>query len=252
MTTLKLAGVEVPRVGLGTNRLTPENVDFVTAAVAAGVKHIDTARLYQGGRSEEAIGLAGVPDDVLVATKGGYADAGGGRPEVLNAEIEASLKALKTDAIGLYYLHKIDPETPLEESLGTISEHVDKGDIRHVGISNASQEQVERARKVVDIAAVQNHYNLATRGDDALIDHLAEAGIVYVPYFPLRDDVSAAVQGVADRLGATPNQVKLAWLVRRAPNVLPIPGTLNADHYAENLAALDLELTDEDVAAIGG
>jgi len=220
---LLLAGVEVPRIGLGTNRLTPENTDFIRAAVEAGVRHIDTARLYQGGTSEEAIGAAGLPDDVLVATKGGYHD---GSPANLHAEIEQSLKALKTDAIGLYYLHKIHPGTPLEDSLGAIKEHVDKGDILHVGISNANREQVERARAVVDIAAVQNHYNRAERGDDALIDQLAAEGTVFVPFYPLKG-------------GDGTNAEKLRWLLERSPNILPIPGTLNLEHLRENLAALD-------------
>src|SRR5215212_3556516 len=128
MSVIDVAGVEVPRVGLGTNRLTPtpEGVGFVREAVAAGLRHIDTAHLYTGGDSEETIGqaLGGSRDDVLVATKGGYR-RGEGRPDVLHAQIDQSLRALRTDAIGLYYLHRIDPETPLEESLGAIREHVD-------------------------------------------------------------------------------------------------------------------------------
>src|SRR3954468_1472675 len=136
MTTFSLAGVDVPRIGLGTNRLTtaPQNVAFVREAVAAGVRHIDTAHLYSGGDSERAIGeaLDGVAEDVLVATKGGYR-AGEGRPQVLRAQIEQSLRALRVEAIGLYYLHRVDPETPLEESLGEIKAHVDRGVIRHVG-----------------------------------------------------------------------------------------------------------------------
>lgn len=117
-TTIRLAGLELPRIGLGTNRLTSENVDFIRDAVAAGLRHIDTAHLYTGGESERAIGAAGVPDDVLVATKGGYGGAGQGRPEIVRAQIEQSLKSLRVDAIGLYYLHQVDPETPLEEGLG--------------------------------------------------------------------------------------------------------------------------------------
>jgi pyridoxine 4-dehydrogenase len=220
---LRLAGVEVPRIGLGTNRLTPEKTDFIRAAIEAGVRHIDTARLYQGGASEEAIGAAGVPDDVLVATKGGYND---GSPATLHAEIEQSLKALKADAIGLYYLHKVDPAVPLEESLGAIKEHVDKGEIRYVGVSNFDYEQVQRARTVVDVAAVQNHYNQDVRGDDELIDRLAGEGTVYVPYFPLK-------------AGSGTNAEKLRWLLERSSNLLPIPGTLSLEHLRENLAALD-------------
>ena len=222
MNNLRLAGVEVPRIGLGTNRLTPEHTDFIRAAIEAGVRHIDTARLYQGGASEQAIGAAGVPDDVLVATKGGWND---GSPENLHAEIEQSLKALDTDAIGLYYLHKIHPGTPLEDSFGAIKEHVDKGNIRHVGISNATREQIELARTIVDIAAVQNHYNQAERGDDDLIDQLAAEDTVYVPFYPLKG-------------GDGTNADKLRWLLDRSPNLLPIPGTLNIEHLRENLSVL--------------
>ena len=253
MTTLRLAGVEVPRVGLGTNRLTPtrERVEFVREAVAAGLRHIDTAHLYTGGDSEEAIGAAldGGRDDVLVATKGGYRP-GEGRPEVLHAQIDQSLRALRTEAIGLYYLHRIDPETPLEESLGAIRERVDHGDIRHVGVSAVGVEEIERARRVVPIAAVQNEYRLDERTHDDVIDHCEAEGIVFVPYFPLRGATSPAVEDVARRRGVTPSAVKLAWLLRRSPAVAPIPGTLSLAHLRENLAALDLELSDEDVAAL--
>ena len=254
MTTLRLAGVEVPRVGLGTNRLTtaPEHLDFVREAVAAGVRHIDTAHLYTGGVSEEAIGaaLVGGHDDVLVATKGGYRP-GEGRPEVLHAQIEQSLRALRTDAIGLYYLHRVDPETPLEESLGAIREHVDRGAIRAVGLSAVDVEQIERARRVVPIAAVQNEFRLDERTHDEVVDHCAAEGIAFVAYFPLRGATSSAVEEVARRHGVTATAVKLAWLLRRSPVVTPIPGTLSLAHLRENLAAPDLELTDEDVAALG-
>jgi pyridoxine 4-dehydrogenase len=223
MSTFRLAGVEVPRIGLGTNRLGPENVGFVREAVAAGVRHIDTAHLYTGGDSERTIGeaLEGAAEDVLVATKGGYR---GGRPEVLQAEIEQSLRSLRTDAIGLYYLHRVDPETPLEESLGAIKAHVDRGAIRHVGISEVSIEQIERARQVVPIAAVQNRYSVADRGHDDVVDHCEREGIAFVPYFPLR--------------GPGENAEKLAWLLQRSPVMLPIPGTLSIEHLRENLAVL--------------
>jgi len=230
--TFRLAGVEVPRIGLGTNRLTtaPQHVTFVRDAVAAGVRHIDTAHLYTGGESERAIGeaLAGASDEVLVATKGGFRP-GEGRPEVLHAQIEQSLRSLRTEAIGLYYLHRVHPDTPLEESLGAIKAHVDHGAIRHVGVSEVSVEQIEQARQVVPIAAVQNRYNLADRSHDDVIDYCEREGIAFVPYFPLRgDDVSD-------------NSVKLAWLLHRSAVVLPIPGTLSIEHLRENLAALELD-----------
>jgi pyridoxine 4-dehydrogenase len=222
ITTYRLAGVEVPRIGLGTNRLTMQHVGFVREAVAAGVRHIDTAHLYTGGESERTIGEAGLGADVLVATKGGYRP-GEGRPDVLAAQIEQSLKSLRTDAIGLYYLHRVDPETPLEDSLGAIKAYVDRGAIRHVGVSDVSVEQIERARAVVPITSVQNEYSLAERRHEDVIDYCEREGIAFVPYYPLE--------------GADDAREALAWLLRRSPVVLPIPGTLSIEHLRENLAA---------------
>jgi pyridoxine 4-dehydrogenase len=223
MTTFRLAGVEVPRIGLGTNRLGAGHAGFIREAVAAGVRHIDTAHLYTGGQSERTIGeaLDGAGEDVLVATKGGFR---GARPEVLEAEIEQSLRSLRTDAIGLYYLHRVDPETPLEESLGAIKAYVDRGAIRHVGVSEVSVEQIERAREVVPIAAVQNRYNRADRGADDVVDHCEREGIAFVPFYPLSGDGT--------------NAEKLTWLLERSPVVLPIPGTLSIEHLRDNLAVL--------------
>jgi aryl-alcohol dehydrogenase-like predicted oxidoreductase len=250
MTTLRLAGVDVPRVGLGTNRLTPDHAEFVRQAVDAGCRHIDTAHLYTGGESEEAIGraLGADHDDLVVATKGGYREAD---PGTLHREIEQSLRALRTDTIRLYYLHRVSGDTEPEESLGAIAEHVDRGEIQHVGISSVEVEQIERARRVVPIAAVQNEYNLGERGHDDVVDHCAAEGIPFVPYFPLRGGDRDAVDEVARRHGVSPNTVKLAWLLRRSPTMLPIPGTLSIEHLRDNLAALELELSDEDVATLG-
>lgn len=244
MRTFQLAGVEVPRIGLGTNRLTTasEHVDFVRAAVAAGVRHIDSAHLYSGGDSERAIGeaLAGTGEGVVVATKGGYR-AGEGRPEVLGAQIEQSLRSLHSDAIPLYYLHRVDPETPLEESLGAIKAYADRGAIRAVGISEVSVEQIERARRVVPIAAVQNRYNAGDRRHDDVVDYCEREGIAFVAYFPLRGSGGPEVAAAAERLGVSESAVNLAWLLQRSPALLPIPGTLSVEHLRENLAALDLE-----------
>jgi pyridoxine 4-dehydrogenase len=252
--TFRLAGSDVPRIGLGTNQLTddPDGVAFVREAVAAGVRHIDTAHLYSAGASERAIGAAldGSAEEVVVATKGGYGGTGQGRPEVLRAQIEQSLRSLRTDTIPLYYLHRVDPETALEESLGAIGEYVGRGSIAHVGLSDVTVEQIERARQVLPIAAVQNRFNLEDRQHDAVVDHCARAGIAFVPFYPLRGG-GQAVTDLAARVGATPNQLRLAWLLQRAPNVLPIPGTRSVEHLRENLAALELELSGEDAAALG-
>src|SRR2546423_4773337 len=249
----RLGDVELTRIGLGTNRLrnTPENVAFLRAAVAAGVNLVDTAHSYTGGDSEATIGaaLSPVPEGVVGATKGGYA-RGEGRPEVLRAQIEDSRRRLRTDAIALYYLHRVDPETPLEESLGALAEHRDAGKIRHVGLSQVGIEQIERARRVVPIAAVQNQYNLSAREYEDVVDYCAGEGIVFVPYFPLRGEGGPALDEIAQRHGATRTQITLAWLLRRSPAMLPIPGTLSLEHVKENLAALEIELTDAEFDAL--
>jgi pyridoxine 4-dehydrogenase len=251
--TLRFGDVEVGRIGLGTNRLgnTPENVALIRDAVEAGVSHIDTAYLYSRGESEETIGaaLSPIPEGVVVATKGGY-NPGEGRPPVLRSQIEESLRRLRTEAIPLYYLHRVDPETPLEESLGVIAEYRDQGRIRHVGISEVSVEQIRAARQVVPIAAVQNHYSLSERKHEEVVDYCASEGIPFVPYFPLRGGGSPALADIAARHGATPEQVALAWLLRRSPTTLPIPGTLSLEHLRENLAAAEVELTDADLEAL--
>jgi pyridoxine 4-dehydrogenase len=220
--------------------------------VEAGVGMIDSAHLYTGGESEETLGtaLTQVPEGVIVATKGGFGGQGRGRPEVLRAEIEQSLRSLRTEAIGLYYLHRVDPETPIEVSLGTIKEYVDDGRIQHVGISEVSIAQIEAARRVLPIAAVQNNYSLAERKHDAVVDYCAAEGIVFVPYFPLRGADRPAARKIAERHGVTSTQVALAWLLRRSPAMLPIPGTLSLDHLRENLAAQRLELTDAEFDAL--
>jgi len=254
MRSVKLGDIEVGRIGLGTNRLTktPENIAFIKRAVAAGVQMIDTAHSYTGGQSEETIGeaLSPIPDGCVVATKGGFSGAGRGRPEVLRAEIEESLRRLRTDSIALYYLHRVDPATPLEESLGAIKEYRDRGRIRHVGISEVGIEQIERARKVVPIAAVQNQYNLSERKYDAVVDYCASEGIVFLPFFPLRGRGGAALGEIARRHSATTAQIVLAWLLRRSPGMLPIPGTLSLEHLKENVAAPEIELTDAELEAL--
>ena len=247
-TTVRLGDRELNRIGLGTNRLrrSEENVSLVRAAVLAGVQLVDTAYTYTGGESEETIGEAG-PADTVVATKGGW---NGARPEVLRAEIEESLRRLRSDAIDLYYLHRPDPETPLEESLAAIDEYRRSGKIRHVGVSNVGVEQIERARQVVPVAAVQNHYNLAERQHEDVVDYCEREGILFVPYFPLRGDGPRAVAAIAERHGATRAQIALAWLLLRSATILPIPGTLSLEHARENVAALEIVLTDDEFAAL--
>jgi aryl-alcohol dehydrogenase-like predicted oxidoreductase len=252
--TLALADLEIARIGLGTNRLrkTPADVELVSQAAAAGIGMVDTAHTYTNGESEATIGeaLSPRPEGMVVATKGGFAP-GTGSAEALGAQIEESLRRLRTDTIDLYYLHRVDPQTPLEESLGAIAAYRDRGQIRHVGLSEVGIEQLERGRQVVPIAAVQNRYNLAERTHEEVVDHCAEQGIAFVPFFPLHGLDTRPVADIAARHGATPQQVALAWLLARSPAMLPIPGTRSLEHLEQNLAALDLELSDDELDALG-
>jgi len=248
---MRFGETEVARIGLGTNRLakTRGGVELIKAAVAAGVQMIDTAHTYTGGQSEETIGdaLSPIPGNYIVATKGGL---GSGRPQALRDEIEMSLTRLRTDSIPLYYLHRVDPAIPLEESIAAIKEYLDRGKIRHIGLSNVDIDQIERARKVVSIAAVQNAYSLSLRKYDTVVDYCAAEEIVFVPYVPLRGADGAAVAEIASRHRATPQQIALAWLLRRSQAILPIPGTLSLQHLKENLAALSIELSDAEFEAL--
>jgi pyridoxine 4-dehydrogenase len=250
---ISLGEYRVNRIGLGTNRLTDTagNRDFLRRAVEAGAGLIDTAHLYTGGSSELAIGgaLAPFPDDLVVASKGGY-HQGGGRPDRLRAELEESFERLRTDTISLYYLHRVDPEVPIEETVSVLGEYRDAGRIRHVGLSQVSVDQIERARTVVPIAAVQNRYNLAERKGDEVVDFCEREDLLFVPFFPLHGGTRAPLAEIASRYDATPQQVTLAWLLKRSPSIVPIPGTLSFEHLKANLAALDLELSDEDYAKL--
>jgi pyridoxine 4-dehydrogenase len=246
--TIALGRRRLNRIGLGTNRLTntAENRSFLEAAIGAGVNLVDTAHLYAGGESEGAIGMALAPfaDDLVVATKGGYHPGGG--TEGLRKELETSLERLRTDTIALYYLHRVDPDVPLGETMSLLKEYRDAGRITHVGLSEVSVEQIQRARSVVPIAAVQNEYSLSERGSDEVVDYCTSEGIIFVPFYPLHGGKSPVVAEIARRHDATPSQIRLAWLLHRSPVMLPIPGTLSLEHLKENLAALDIELSARD------
>lgn len=250
--TLAIGDIAVARIGLGTNRLTngAQRVAFVREAVAAGIGLVDTAYTYTSGESETTVGqaLSPVPEGCVIATKGGWAN---GRPETIRQQIDESLRRLRLDSIPLYYLHRPDPEVPIEESLGAIQQARDAGKVRNIGISNVTVEQIERARSIVPIAAVQNRYNLGDRTFDAVVDACAAQGIAFVAYYPLqKGDLPTAVVTIAGQRGVTATQVALAWLLRRSPTVLPIPGTLSLDHVRENLAALDIDLTDAELDSL--
>ncbi len=246
--TIRLGDRELTRIGLGTNRLTDtaENRSFLEAAVDAGLDFIDSAHLYTDGASESTIGatLAPFAEDLVVATKGGYRPGGG--IEGLRAEVEQSFERLRVESIALYYLHRVDPEIPLEETMAVLAEYREAGRIVHLGLSEVSVEQIELARAVVPIAAVQNEYSLSERKHDEVVDFCAGENLVFAPFYPMRGGDSVALGEIAAAHGATPNQIKIAWLLKRSPVVLPIPGTLSIEHLRENLAALELELSDAD------
>lgn len=250
--TVRLGDREIVRIGLGTNRLTdtPANAQFIRDAVAAGVGLIDTAHLYTSGSSESTIGKAigGKPAAVVVATKGGFRP-GEGRPDVLGGQIEESLRKLRIDTIDLYYLHRVDSESPFADTLGALRSHVDRGQIAHVGLSHVSVDQIKQARRIVPVSAVQNQFNLSDRESDDVVDYCAEQGIMFVPYYPLHGD-HPRLDAIAQQLGATRSQIALAWLLRRAPNIVPIAGTLSVDHVRENVAALDIELSNQEFKAL--
>lgn len=252
--TVALGDRRLNRIGLGTNRLTDtaQSRSFLQGAVAAGLNFIDTAHLYAGGESETAIGraLAPYPEDVVIATKGGYHSGGG--TAGLRAEIEQSFERLQVETIALYYLHRVDPDVPLEETMGLLREYREAGRFAHVGLSEVTVEQIEEARSVVPIAAVQNEYNLSERKYDDVVDYCTSEGIVFVPFYPLGGREPPALAEIARRYGSSRSQIALAWLLHRSPAVVPIPGTRSLEHLKENLAALDIELATEDFDALSG
>ncbi|HYH44899.1 MAG TPA: aldo/keto reductase [Thermoanaerobaculia bacterium] len=183
----------------------------------------------------------------MVATKGGFGSGSGSSTEDLRTELELSFDRLQTDRIGLYYVHRLHSEVPIGETMELLAEYVNAGRIEHVGLSEVTVDQIEEARQTLPIAAVQNEFSLSERKHDEVVDHCENEGIAFVPFFPLRTADADGVEEVARSTGATPNQVIIAWLLSRSPAMLPIPGTLSLDHARENLAALDLELSEDDL-----
>jgi hypothetical protein len=253
-TTVTLGDIELTRIGLGTNRLTdtPEHRSFLEEAVdTTPLNFIDSAHLYTGGESERTIGGALAPfDGVIVGTKGGY-NAGVG-VDGLRAELEESFERLGTEVIDLYYQHRVHPDLEVEDAMGVLKEYRDSGRIANIGVSEVSVEQIERARRVLPVDVVQNDYSIVQRKWDDVVEFCAAEGIVFVPYFPLRGEDPAAVAEIAESRGATPSQIRLAWLLHRSPTMVPIPGTLSLGHLKENLAALEIELTDVEFERLDG
>jgi pyridoxine 4-dehydrogenase len=272
--TFDLGGdLEVNRLGFGAMRITgegiwgePENPEeakrVLRRCVELGINLIDTADSYGPDVSERLIGetLAPYPEDMVIATKAGLVRPGpgdwrpNGRPEHIREAIEGSLRRLKLETIDLYQLHRIDPEVPAEESLGTMAELRDEGKVRHVGLSEVGVGDLRRAQEVVPIASVQNRYNLTDRGSEAVLEACEADGIAFIPWFPLASGTLSRPGGPVDEIAsnhdATPGQVALAWLLRRSPVMLPIPGTSSVGHLEENVAAASLELTDDEYAEL--
>jgi pyridoxine 4-dehydrogenase len=272
--TFAIAGeLEVHRLGFGAMRLTGPNITGPPAdvekakavlrrAVELGVDHVDTADSYGPDVSEELIAeaLHPYPDGLVVATKGGlvHTQPGGdwpkdGRPEHLRAACEGSLRRLRLEQITVYYLHRPDPGVPYEESVGALKELKDEGKIRHVAVSNVSLELLATARTIVDIALVQNQYSLTDRRAQDVLDACEQAGIGFVPWAPLDAgalDPTGPVAAIARDHDATPMQVAMAWLLHTSPVMLPIPGTSSLDHLEENVAAAELSLDADEVAAL--
>ncbi len=271
--TFDVGGTDtVERLGFGAMRLCgpeiigePADVDAARAvarrAVELGVDLIDTADAYGPGTSERLLAEAVDVDrdDLLVATKGGLLRnrAGDwlamGDPDYLRNAQLCSADRLGVDRIDLYQLHRPDPDTPFLDSVHALAELRDEGAIRHVGLSNVSVDQLAAARDVVEIATVQNRYNVGYRDEAAVLEACADAGIGFVPWYPLAAGDLDGVEGldaVANAHDATRHQIALAWLLHRSPVVLPIPGTADPEHLAENVAAAEIDLTDDEVARL--
>ena len=271
MSTFTIGGdLEVRRLGFGAMRITgdgiwgpPDDPDeakrLLRRVVERGVNLIDTADSYGPEVSENLIAeaLHPYPDHLVIATKGGLRRTGPGEwprdahPKRLKECCEGSLRRLRLDRIDVYQLHAPDPEVPLEDSLGALRELQEEGKIRHIGVSNVSEEELERARAVVDVVTVQNRYNLADRASEGVLDACEPAGIGFIPWFPLATGDLARPGGPLDELAraheATPSRLALAWLLARSPNMLPIPGTSSIEHFEENLAAERISLDEDEV-----
>ncbi|MET0462236.1 MAG: aldo/keto reductase [Chitinophagaceae bacterium] len=262
----------IDRLGYGAMQLTGTGVfgeaadrdkakKVLQEAVTSGVNFIDTAEAYGPKLNETLIADALYPykSDLVIATKGGFNRPGpnqwipNGDPAYIKSNIEGSLQRLKTDTIDLWQLHRIDPDFPVEETLKPVAEAVKAGKIRHVGLSEVGIEQIERAEKVLPIVSVQNLYNLGNRQWEEVLDYTTSRGIAFIPWYPL----ASGPQTLADKIGkiaqahnATIAQIALAWLLKRADNILLIPGTSSVQHLQENISAGEIELTEEEFESL--
>jgi aryl-alcohol dehydrogenase-like predicted oxidoreductase len=270
--SLSIGGRNVRRLGYGAMRIVgpgvwgpPADRTSVLAvlrrAVELGVDFIDTADSYGPEISEELIFEALHPyGDVLIATKAGFTRQGPGRwvpvgrPEYLRQQCELSLRRLGVEALDLFQLHRVDPKVPADEQFGLLAELLSEGKVRAVGLSEVSVEQLEAARAIVEITSVQNLYNVSSRGSEGVLERCEELGIAFIPYFPVAAGELARPGGVLEGLsaatGASHAQLALAWLLKRSPVMLPIPGTSTVAHLEENCASAELVLSDAQFEAL--
>jgi len=267
--TYKIGGqLEINRIGYGAMQLTGfgvfgevadrENAKKVLQqAIMSGVNFIDTAEAYGPELNESLISEALYPytSDLVIATKGGFDRPGpnkwepNGDPDYIRKNIEGSLRRLKVETIDLWQLHRFDPKIPVEETLAPVMEAVKAGKIKYVGLSEVNIVQIEQAEKVVPIVSVQNLYNLGNKQWDEIVDYTAKREMAFIPWFPLAsgpDKLAEKINKIAARYEATTAQIALAWLLKRSPNILLIPGTKSVEHLQENLAAAKIELTEEE------
>jgi len=272
--TFTLGGdLTVHRMGFGAMRITgkgiwgdpkdpAESKRVLKRALELGVNFIDTADSYGPYVSEDLIAEALFPyaDGLVIATKGGLTRQGPdgwlpvGRPEYLRQCVEMSLRRLRTETIDLYQLHRIDPKVPAEESIGELKKMQTEGKIRHIGLSEVSVEELEHAQTIVEVVSVQNLYNLSERKSETLLDYCTEKSIGFIPWFPVAGGDLVKPGGVLDQSakthGATVAQLALAWLLKRSPVMLPIPGTSSVAHLEENIAASSLTLTEDEFQSL--
>jgi pyridoxine 4-dehydrogenase len=269
-----LAQLPIGQVGFGAMRITgpgvwgpprdeAEAIALLRRAIEKGVTFIDTADSYGPGISETLIAKAlyPYPPGLVVATKGGLLRPGANRwvtdcrPEHLRRACAESLERLQIECIELYQLHAVDPRIPIEESIGALVDLQREGKIRHIGVSNVAERELARARAVASIVSVQNHYNLRDRSCDRLVDICAEAGIAFIPWYPLAAGrlarANSRLAGIAEHHNAMPSQISLAWLLQRSPAMLPIPGTSSIAHLEENLASAQIRLNPDEFRTLG-
>jgi pyridoxine 4-dehydrogenase len=265
----------VARLGFGTMRLTgqgiwgpprdhDEAIRVLRRAVALGVTFLDTADSYGPYISEQLIyeALYPYPSELVIATKAGLVRTGPdkwipvGRPEYLRQEAEMSLRRLRLDRIDLFQLHRIDPQVPFEDQIGLLADLQREGKIAHIGLSNVSLEDLLEAQLIAPIATVQNRYNLADRESEVVVNFCSDVGMGFIPWFPIAAgglrQTDSALADVARQYGVKLNQIALAWLLRRSPVMLPIPGTSSVAHLEENVAAAAIHLTDAQFQALTG